>query len=201
MVGAMICAGKNGFDKKHYRRFNIRNTELTPGDDYAMLREVLTRRFRRLQKEEQTLPDLVLIDGGEGQLSVTASVFSQLGIENVIFASIAKGAERNAGREWLHMPGREPFQLTTHDPVLHYLQRLRDEAHRFAIGSHRIKRSNAIRASALDEISNIGAVRKRALLQHFGSSKAVESASIHDLMQVEGISKAVAKKIYDYFRS
>lgn len=200
MVGAMICAGKNGFEKKHYRRFNIRSTELTPGDDYAMLREVLARRFKRLQKEERTFPDLVLIDGGEGQLSTAAGVFNLLDVQNVTFAAIAKGPDRNAGREWLHLPGRAPFQLDPHDPVLHYLQRLRDEAHRFAIGSHRIKRSNAIRASALDEIPNIGATRKRALLQHFGSSKAVESASLSELMQVEGISKVVAKQIYDYFR-
>lgn len=201
MVGAMICAGPNGFEKKHYRRFNIRSAELTPGDDYAMLREVLTRRFRRLQKEGQPLPGLVLIDGGEGQLTAATSVFTELGITDMPYAAIAKGPDRNAGREWFHLPGREPFQLEANNALLHYLQRLRDEAHRFAIGSHRIKRSNAIRESALDQIPGIGSARKRALLQHFGSSKGVEAATINELLGVEGINKAVAKKIHDYFRN
>lgn len=204
MVGAMICAGPEGFEKKHYRRFNIRTTELTPGDDYAMLREVLTRRFSRLQKEDPERtgiwPDLVLIDGGVGQLSVTAQVFADLGVSDLTYAAISKGPDRNAGREWFHMTGREPFQLEPNDPVLHYLQRLRDEAHRFAVGSHRIKRSNAIRESALDQIPGIGASRKRALLQHFGSSRGVESATQAELEKVEGINKIVAEKIYQFFR-
>ncbi len=200
MVGAMICASSRGFEKKHYRRFNIRRTELTPGDDYAMLREVLTRRFKRLQKEGQPFPDLVLIDGGESQLKVATQVFTILGIENLAYAAIAKGVDRNAGREWLHLPGRGPFQLPPNDPVLHYLERLRDEAHRFAIGSHRIKRERAIRESVLDQIPAIGATRKRALLRHFGSSKAVEAATLAELMKVEGISRKVAEKIYNFFR-
>jgi excinuclease ABC subunit C len=204
MVGAMICAGREGFDKKHYRRFNIRNSELTPGDDYAMLREVLTRRFTRLQKEDpdrqEAWPSLVLIDGGAGQLSVATQVFADLGITGLCYAAIAKGPDRNAGREWFHLPGREPFQLEVNLPVLHYLQRLRDEAHRFAIGSHRTRRSNAIRESALDQIQGIGASRKRALLQHFGSSKGVEAATLDELQKVEGVNKKVAEKIYQHFR-
>jgi excinuclease ABC subunit C len=204
MVGAMICAGPEGFEKKHYRRFNIRSSELTPGDDYAMLREVLTRRFTRLQKDDPersgSWPDLVLIDGGAGQLSVATQVFADLGVSDLNYAAIAKGRERNAGREWLHLPGRAPFQLEPNNATLHYLQRLRDEAHRFAIGSHRIKRSNAIRESALDQIPGIGAMRKRALLQHFGSSKEVETATLDELAKVEGIDKKVAEKIYKFFR-
>jgi excinuclease ABC subunit C len=204
MVGAMICAGKEGFEKKHYRRFNIRRNELAPGDDYAMLREVLTRRFMRLQKEDperaSAWPDLVLIDGGAGQLSSAAQVFADLGVADIAYAAIAKGPDRNAGREWFHLPGRAPFQLEPNDAVLHYLQRLRDEAHRFAIGSHRIKRSNAIRESALDQIPGIGAARKRALLQHFGSVRGVESATLAELGRVEGIDTRTAEKIYQYFR-
>jgi excinuclease ABC subunit C len=203
MVGAMICAGREGFEKKHYRRFNIRKAELAPGDDYAMMREVLTRRFTRLQKEDperaEQWPDLVLIDGGAGQLSVTTQVFADLGVTDVCYAAISKGPDRNAGREWFHLPGRPAFQLEPNDAVLHYLQRLRDEAHRFAIGSHRIRRSMAIRESALDQIPGIGASRKRALLQHFGSSKGVESATMAELEKVEGISRKVAEKIYRFF--
>ncbi len=203
MVGAMICAGPEGFDKKRYRRFTIRGTELTPGDDYAMLREVLTRRFARLQKEDperaDSWPGLVLIDGGAGQLAVAAQVFADLGISGVPYAAIAKGPDRNAGREWFHVPGRAPFQLEPHAPVLHYLQRLRDEAHRFAIGSHRIKRSRAITQSLLDDVAGIGAARKRALLQHFGSSKGVQDATLAELQQVTGIDRKVARRIYDFF--
>jgi len=204
MVGAMICVGREGYEKRNYRRFNIRSTELTPGDDYAMLREVLTRRFLRLQKEDpmrqETWPDLVLIDGGAGQLSVATQVFAELGISDLRYAAIAKGPDRNAGREWFHVAGHAPFQLEPNNAVLHYLQRLRDEAHRFAIGSHRIKRSNAIRESALDQIPAIGASRKRALLQHFGSSKGVEAATLDELEKVEGINKKTAEKIYNFFR-
>ena len=202
MVGAMICASPKGFEKKHYRRFNIRHTELTPGDDYAMMRQVLTRRFTRLQKEAvaENFPDLVLIDGGEGQLRIVMDVFAELNVEKVTLVAISKGVDRNAGREWLHQPGKLPFQLPLNDPTLHYLQRLRDEAHRFAIGSHRIKRSNAIRESALDAIEGIGATRKRALLQHFGSSKEVQGATLEQLEKVNGIDKKTALKIHDYFR-
>ena len=196
-VGAMICAGKEGFEKKHYRRFNIRNTEISAGDDYGMLREVLTRRFTRAGKEG-IFPDLVLIDGGAQQLAVATQVFAELGV-NIAYAAIAKGVDRNAGREWFFLPDKLAFQLEKNNPVLHYLQRLRDEAHRFAIGSHRIKRSNAIRESALDQIPDIGAHRKRELLKHFGSSKGVESATLSELAQVNGISKKLAETIYNHF--
>jgi excinuclease ABC subunit C len=205
MVGAMICAGREGFEKNRYRRFTIRKTELTPGDDYAMLREVLSRRFSRLQKEDPTRqelwPDLVLIDGGAGQLSVATQVFADLGIDDMPYAAIAKGADRNAGREWFHIPGHPPFQLEPHHPALHYLQRLRDEAHRFAIGSHRIKRSNALVQSRLDEIEKIGAARKRALLRHFGSAREVEKATLEELEKVPGIHRGIAEKIHAFFRS
>lgn len=205
MVGAMISATQEGFDKKNYRRFNIRHTELTPGDDYAMLREVLTRRFMRLQKEDaeraSQWPDLVLIDGGAGQLSSATQVFNELGIADLVYVAISKGPDRNAGREWFHQPGKGAFQLEKNDPVLHYLQRLRDEAHRFAIGSHRIKRSNAMRESGLDAIPGIGALRKRGLLKHFGSYKGVENATLEELRAVQGINSATAEKIYNYFRT
>ena len=203
-VGAMIVAGPEGFMKKHYRRYNFRSETLEPGDDYGMLREVLTRRFVRLQKEEgdgvdENRPGLLLIDGGQGQLTVTQQVLEEAGISDIPFAAISKGPDRNAGREWFHMPGREPFQLPAGSPALHYLQRLRDEAHRFAIGSHRMKRAKAIHASPLDEISGIGGTRKRALLLHFGSAKDVEVASLEELQNVEGISKQIALKIYRHF--
>ncbi len=203
-VGGMVCSGLEGFEKNHYRRFTIRNTELTPGDDYAMLREVLTRRFKRLQKEdpERTLgmwPSLLLIDGGKGQMSSTQQVMDELAIHDLPFVCIAKGVDRNAGREQFFMPDKEMFQLPVNDPTLHYLQRLRDEAHRFAISSHRIKRSKAIRASVLDDIAGIGATRKKALMHHFGSAKAVETASLKELQNTPGINEAIAKKIYDYF--
>ncbi len=203
-VGGMVCSGLEGFEKNHYRRFTIRNTELTPGDDYAMLREVLTRRFKRLQKEdpERTLgmwPSLLLIDGGKGQMSSTQQVMDELAIHDLPFVCIAKGVDRNAGREQFFMPDKEMFQLPVNDPTLHYLQRLRDEAHRFAISSHRIKRSKAIRASVLDDIAGIGATRKKALMHHFGSAKSVETASLKELQNTPGINEAIAKKIYDYF--
>lgn len=204
MVGAMICAGPEGFEKKHYRRFNITTGTLAPGDDYAMMREVLTRRFTRLQKEDaeraSQWPDLVLIDGGKGQLSAATEIFTRLGVENLTYVAISKGPDRNAGREWFHQPGREPFQLEPGDPVLHYLQRLRDEAHRFAIGSHRIKRSNALRESSIDAIPGIGALRKRALLRHFGSSRGIESATVEELRAVPGVSGKIAEQIYHFFR-
>ena len=202
-IGGMIVAGPNGFEKGEYRKFNIKGTELTPGDDYAMMREVLTRRFSRLIKEgddpKTKWPDLALIDGGPGQLSIACQVFADLGVEDVALVGISKGPDRDAGREHFYLPGKQPFRLEPKDPVLYYLQRLRDEAHRFAIGSHRKKRSKAIGASPLDEIAGIGAARKRALLQHFGSAKAVAGAGVSDIEAVEGVSKAMAKKIYDFF--
>ena len=206
-VGAFIVSGPDGFEKNQYRKFNIKSEELTPGDDYAMMREVLTRRFARLIKEEAEppedvrwqRPDLVLIDGGPGQLAIAVQVFADLGVEDVALVGISKGPDRDAGREHFYIPGREPFRLELKSPVLYYLQRLRDEAHRFAIGSHRKKRSAAIGANPLDEVAGVGANRKRALLQHFGSARAVAAASLTDLESVTGVSGTLAKKIYDFF--
>ncbi len=208
-LGGMIVAGPDGFEKGEYRKFNIKDTELTPGDDYAMMREVLTRRFARLMKEQSNedasdvarakRPDLALIDGGPGQLSIACQVFADLGVEDVTLVGISKGPDRDAGREHFYMPGREPFRLDPKSPVLYYLQRLRDEAHRFAIGSHRKKRSKAIGANPLDEVAGVGAARKRALLQHFGSARAVAGASLADLEAVDGVSATLAKKIFDFF--
>jgi excinuclease ABC subunit C len=202
-LGGMIVAGPDGFEKGEYRKFNIKSTELTPGDDYAMMREVLTRRFSRLIREgddpKTKWPDLALIDGGPGQLAVACQVFADLGVEDVALVGISKGPDRDAGREHFYLPGKAPFRLEPKDPVLYYLQRLRDEAHRFAIGSHRKKRSKAIGASPLDEIAGIGAARKRALLQHFGSAKAVSAAGVNDIAAAPGVSSAMAKKIYDFF--
>jgi excinuclease ABC subunit C len=202
-LGGMIVAGPDGFEKGEYRKFNIKDTETTPGDDYAMMREVLTRRFSRLVKESEDArtkwPDVALIDGGPGQLAVATSVLEDLGVEDVLLVGISKGPDRDAGREHFYMAGREPFRLDPRSPVLYYLQRLRDEAHRFAIGSHRKKRSKAIGANPLDEIAGVGAGRKRALLQHFGSAKAVSAASLTDLESVGGVSGTLAKKIYDFF--
>jgi len=210
-VGAFIVAGPEGFEKNQYRKFNIKSADLTPGDDYAMMREVLSRRFARLVKEEADppdgiigsgrwqRPDLVLIDGGPGQLSVACQVFADLGVEDVALVGISKGPDRDAGREHFYSPGRETFRLDPKSPTLYYLQRLRDEAHRFAIGSHRKKRSAAIGANPLDEVAGVGAGRKRALLQHFGSARAVAAASLTDLQSVVGVSSTLAKKIYDFF--
>ena len=208
-VGAFIVAGPEGFEKGQYRKFNIKSSELTPGDDYAMMREVLTRRFARLMKEEAepventkwARPDLVLIDGGPGQLSIACQVFADLGVEDVALVGISKGPDRDAGREHFYIPGKDPFRLDLKSPVLYYLQRLRDEAHRFAIGSHRKKRRAAIGANPLDEVAGVGANRKRALLQHFGSARAVAAASLTDLQSVAGVSGTLAKKIYDFFHS
>jgi excinuclease ABC subunit C len=202
-VGGMIVAGPDGFEKGEYRKFNIKDMETTPGDDYGMMREVLTRRFARLVKESEDArtkwPDVALIDGGPGQLAVARAVLEDLGIEDVLLVGISKGPDRDAGREHFYMAGREPFRLDMRSPVLYYLQRLRDEAHRFAIGSHRKKRSKAIGANPLDEIAGVGAGRKRALLQHFGSAKAVSAASLADLEAVGGVSRTLAKKVYDFF--
>ncbi len=203
-LGAMIVAGPDGFRKGAYRKFNIRSTDIAPGDDYAMMREVLQRRYARALREDPgreggAWPDLALVDGGPGQLSAAAEVFADLGIETLPLVSIAKGPDRRAGRERFYMAGREPFTLPPDDPVLYFMQRLRDEAHRFAIGSHRARRSKAIRRSPLDEIDGIGARRKRALLNHFGSASGVARAGLADLETVEGISKTVARRVYDHF--
>jgi excinuclease ABC subunit C len=206
-LGAMIVAGPDGFEKGEYRKFNIKSAELVPGDDYAMMREVLTRRFSRLIKENEAdeakakWPNVVLIDGGPGQLAIACQVFADLGVEDVALVGISKGPDRDAGREHFYLPKREPFRLDPKSPVLYYLQRLRDEAHRFAIGSHRKKRSKAIGANPLDEIAGVGPSRKRALLQHFGSARAVAGASLTDLELVGGVSRTLAKKIYDFFHA
>jgi excinuclease ABC subunit C len=224
-VGAMIVAGPEGFRKKDYRKFNIRSTELTPGDDFAMMREVLGRRFKRLMNEappqpippvdpavaltlpialpveegeESPWPDLVLIDGGLGQLNAAREVLAGLGAE-VPLVAIAKGPDRDAGRETFFLPGRDSFKLPPRDPVLYFVERLRDEAHRFAVGSHRTRRARDMREAGLQEIAGIGPTRKRALLHHFGTLKAIERASVTDLMQVEGISAETARRIYEFF--
>ncbi|MGE3623337.1 MAG: excinuclease ABC subunit UvrC [Bdellovibrionales bacterium] len=202
--GAMIAAGPEGFLKKTYRKFTIKEPGAA-GDDYAMMTEVLTRRFRRLidedpERKSGMWPDLVLIDGGQGQLTKAVSVMEELGLHDVPVVGIAKGPDRNAGRERFFLPGREPFSLPPEDPALYYLQRLRDEAHRFAIGTHRAKRVKSISQSGLEDVPGIGAVRKRALLHHFGSARAVREAGIGDLTRVPGISGDAAKKIHDYFR-
>ncbi|MCT8971970.1 excinuclease ABC subunit UvrC [Microbaculum marinisediminis] len=239
-VGGMVVAGPEGFEKGQYRKFNIKGADLTPGDDYAMMREVLTRRFKRLLKEtgrapgggdapdqaapphpedgadapvstddpgildvveddDSPWPDLVLIDGGQGQLSAARAVMAELGLEDVPLVAIAKGLDRDAGREEFHIPGRQPFRLAPRDPVLYFVQRLRDEAHRFAIGSHRARRKKALAANPLDEIPGIGPTRKRALLRHFGSAKAVSRAGLADLEAAPGISAQMARQVYDFF--
>lgn len=197
-TGAMIVAGEEGFIKNAYRRYNVTSTSLTGGDDYGMLKEVLQRRFTTLQKCPEDKPDIMLIDGGKGHLSVASKVFEEFAVTDIMLVCIAKGPQRNAGREQFFMVGKEPFQLEPNDPVLYYLQILRDEAHRFAIGTHRKKRADAIKGSSLDAIPNIGAIRKKALLHHFGSAKAVEQASVEDIAKVEGISRPLAQKIYDH---
>jgi excinuclease ABC subunit C len=237
-VGAMVVAGPEGFRKNQYRKFNIRSADLVPGDDYGMMREVLTRRFKRLIAEaprpgglaeasvafvldpavaatapeppaeehgeaaehaETPWPDLVLIDGGEGQLAAARETLAGLGLTDVPLVAIAKGPDRDAGRETFHAPGRESFKLPPRDPVLYFVQRLRDEAHRFAIGSHRARRKRDIREAGLQEIPGIGPTRKRALLRHFGTLKQIERASASDLAQVPGINEETARRIYDFF--
>jgi excinuclease ABC subunit C len=210
-VGAMIVAGPEGFRKSDYRKFNIRGLRgpgapdgIAPGDDYGMMREVLGRRFARALKEDpdragDSWPDLVLIDGGAGQLAAAAAALAELGIDDMPLVGVAKGPDRDAGRERFFLGDRPPFQLPPDDPVLYFLQRLRDEAHRFAIGTHRARRSALIQGSALDEIAGIGPKRKRALLLHFGSARAVARAGLADLEGVAGVDKATARKIYDHF--
>lgn len=201
--GVMVVAGPEGFDKSAYRKFSIKSV-ITPGDDFAMMREVLQRRFGRSlaedpDRESGNWPDLVLIDGGAGQLSAVSAVMADLGLDDVPLVAIAKGPDRDAGREWFHMAGREPFQLPSRDPVLYFLQRLRDEAHRFAITTHRNARSKKITTSELDDISGIGAARKKALLMHFGSARAVKGAGLKDLEAVGGINRATARAVYAFF--
>ena len=200
-VGAFIVAGAEGFLRREYRTFNIKDESTKPGDDFAMMREVMLRRFSRLLKEDGlTWPDLVLIDGGKGQLSAVSGVLEDLGVlERTTLVAIAKGPDRNAGRETFHMIGRPEFTLPPRTPVLYYLQRLRDEAHRFAIGTHRAKRKKQMHTSPLDAIEGIGPGRKKALLAWFGSAKAVASAAADDLAKVDGISKKLAGSIHDHF--
>jgi len=216
-VGAMVVAGPDGFRKNQYRKFNIRSSDLTPGDDYGMMREVLERRFKRLLEEnprvvannvrdlitggaeDQFWPDLLLIDGGLGQLNAAQDTLTALGIVDVAVVAIAKGPDRDAGRETFFMTGRAPFKLPPRDPLLYFIERLRDEAHRFAVGSHRTRRKKDIREAGLQEIPGIGPTRKRALLRHFGTVKAIERASLPDLAQVPGISAETARKIYEFF--
>jgi excinuclease ABC subunit C len=210
-VGAMIVAGPEGFEKNQYRKFNIRSDAIAPGDDFGMMREVLQRRFTRLLKEtnrsedenspDPTWPDLVLIDGGAGQLSAARDILADLGLGSLPVVGIAKGPQRDAGLEKFHIAGRDPFMLQPRDPVLYFVQRLRDEAHRFAIGSHRAKRKAQMGTNPLDEIAGIGPARKRALLRHFGTAKALSRASIPDLAAVEGISEQMARIIYDHFNA
>jgi excinuclease ABC subunit C len=206
--GVMIVAGREGFAKSAYRKYSIKGP-ITPGDDFAMMREMLERRFGRALRERSEgetgtpelplWPDLVLIDGGAGQLSAVRSVLDDLGVSDVKLVAIAKGPDRDAGREWFHTDGRAAFQLPPRDPVLYYLQRLRDEAHRFAITTHRAGRSKALVTSELDEIPGIGAARKRALLNHFGSARGVKQAGLHDLEAAPGINRETARRVYAHF--
>lgn len=218
-VGGMIVAGADGFTKNQYRKFNIKSKDITPGDDFGMMREVIERRFSRLMKEHglpgdnadanpeeddggamPPWPDLVLIDGGKGQMSAVNGILSELGIEDHVTAiGVAKGMDREAGRERFFMKDRKPFSLPPRDPVLYFIQRLRDEAHRFAIGTHRARRKKELVKNPLDEIGGIGPGRKRALLHHFGTAKAVSRAAVEDLEAVEGISAQMARQIHDYF--
>ena len=204
-VGGMIVAGPDGFLKSQYRKFNIKGTDLTPGDDFGMMREVLTRRFARLKKEDpdrrsDAWPDLALIDGGAGQAAAAAAALAELGIEDVAVVGVAKGVDRDAGKEEFHIPGRRPFALPHKDPTLYFVQRLRDEAHRFAIGAHRAKRAQGVRATPIDDIPGVGPARKRALLAHFGSAKAVSRAGLADLKAAPGISDALAEAIHAFFQ-
>ncbi|MGX0879239.1 excinuclease ABC subunit C [Roseovarius sp. MBR-154] len=203
-VGAMIVAGPEGMMKNHYRKFNIKGDDLTPGDDFGMMKEVLTRRFKRLLKEDPDRshgqwPDLLLIDGGAGQVSAVAGIMREMGVADIPMVGVAKGVDRDHGKEEFHRTGKRPMALRRGDPVLYFIQRLRDEAHRFAIGTHRAKRTKAISATPLDEVPGVGAARKRALLAHFGSAKAVSRANLADLKAVEGVSDALAQKLYDFF--
>ncbi|WP_245744638.1 excinuclease ABC subunit UvrC [Aliiroseovarius sediminilitoris] len=203
-VGAMIVAGPEGFMKSQYRKFNIKGDDLTPGDDFGMMKEVLTRRFKRLLKEDpdregEHWPDLLLIDGGAGQVSAVHEIMEELGVTDIPMVGVAKGVDRDQGKEEFYRRKQRPFALKRNDPILYFIQRLRDEAHRFAIGTHRAKRAKAQGATPLDEVPGVGAARKRALLQHFGSAKAVSRAGLDDLKAVDGISETLAETIYGFF--
>ena len=203
-TGAMVVAGPEGFRKNSYRKFNIKRPETQPGDDFAMMREVLERRFARLEKEDPDRqsgewPDLLLIDGGKGQLSSVCEVMEDMGVHDVPVVSVAKGPDRNAGRETFHLPGGRELTLPPNSALLFYLQRLRDEAHRFAIGTHRAKRAKSLTTSTLDDVPGIGPSRKRALLMHFGTARAVKGAALEDLERAPGISRTMARQLYDYF--
>jgi len=203
-VGGMIVMGPEGFMKNAYRKFNIKGDDLVPGDDFGMMKEVLNRRFSRLLKEDPDRdkglwPDLLLIDGGAGQVSAVAEIMQEHGVQDIPMVGVAKGVDRDHGKEEFYRTGETAFALQRNDPVLYFIQRMRDEAHRFAIGTHRAKRAKAMSATPLDEVPGVGASRKRALLAHFGSAKAVSRANLADLRAVEGISEALAERIYDYF--
>ena len=203
-VGGMIVAGPEGYLKSQYRKFNIKGEAGRAGDDFGMMKEVLRRRFERLLKDDpdrktDAWPDLLLIDGGAGQVSAVGAILGELGIEDLPFVGVAKGIDRDAGKEEFHRPGEPPFALQRNDPVLYFIQRLRDEAHRWANGAHRAKRAKAVSATPLDDVPGVGATRKRALLAHFGSAKAVARAGVSDLMAVDGISEAMARTIHDFF--
>ncbi|UWR23060.1 excinuclease ABC subunit UvrC [Sulfitobacter sp. S190] len=203
-VGAMVVAGPEGMMKNQYRKFNIRGDDLTPGDDFGMMKEVLTRRFKRLIKEDPDRtggmwPDLLLIDGGAGQVSAVRQIMQEYGVEDIPMVGVAKGLDRDAGKEEFHRTGKAVKALRHNDPVLYFIQRMRDEAHRFAIGTHRAKRAKAVGATPLDDVPGVGAARKRALLAHFGSAKAVGRANLSDLKAVDGVSDALAETIYAYF--
>jgi len=205
-VGGMVVAGPEGFQKSQYRKFNIRGTDLTPGDDYGMMREVMRRRFGRLVKDEDAgedvvRPDLLLIDGGAGQLAEVLAVMADLGgLDDIAVVGVAKGPDRDAGMEKFFMPGKAPFMLPLKSPALYYLQRLRDEAHRFANGAHAKRRSMDIKKNPLDEIEGVGPGRKKALLHAFGSAKGVSRASLADLVKVDGINQPLAERIHAFFR-
>ena len=204
-VGGMIVMGPDGFMKNAYRKFNIRGEDLVPGDDFGMMKEVLSRRFARLLKEDPDRdkgmwPDLLLIDGGAGQVSAVAEIMAAHGVEDIPMVGVAKGVDRDHGKEEFYRPGERAFALQRNDPVLYFIQRMRDEAHRFAIGTHRAKRAKSMAANPLDDIAGVGATRKKALLTHFGSAKAVSRANLSDLKAVEGISDALAETIYNYFQ-
>ena len=212
-VGGMIVAGPEGFAKNQYRKFNIKSSDITPGDDFGMMKEVFTRRFARLKKEHADgnddadpdimppWPDLVLIDGGAGQLSAVREIMKELDLEDrVTLVGVAKGVDRDAGRERFHMAGKKDFTLPLRDPTLYFIQRLRDEAHRYAIGTHRARRKKEMVKNPLDEIPGIGPARKRAILHHFGSAKAASKAAVDDLKQVEGVSDTMARTIHDHFQ-
>jgi len=204
-TGAMIVAGPEGFRKNSYRKFNIKRAETQPGDDFAMMREVLERRFARLEKEDPDRqggewPDLLLIDGGKGQLTAVCEVLEDSGVHDVPVVGVAKGPHHGReGREVFHLPGGREITLPPNSALLFYLQRLRDEAHRFAIGTHRAKRAKSLTMSTLDDVPGIGPTRKRALLMHFGTARAVKGAALEDLEKAPGISSATARQVYDYF--